>query len=95
MVTFHKKGSAMKTSCKERIALFTQYFLSHDEPITVKQLQRMAEHYCGEKPKRQTVYDDLNAIDIVIGLKREHLPDQVGRTFQWSKLKILMLSTNS
>lgn len=75
----------MKGLGKERIVLFTQFFLTHDEPITVKQLQQMVERYNGEKVKRQTIYDDLNAIDIVIGLKCEHVPDQVGRTLQWSR----------
>lgn len=75
----------MKGFGKERIVLFTQFFLTHDELITVKQLQQMVERYDGEKVKRQTIYDDLNAIDIVIGLKCEHVPDQVGRTLQWSR----------
>ena len=75
----------MKGLGKERIVLFTQFFLTHDEPITVKQLQQMVERYNGEKVKRQTIYDDLNAIDVVIGLKCEHVPDQVGRTLQWSR----------
>lgn len=71
---------------KERICILLEYFLTNDKPITVKQVQQMVEQYCGEKVKRQTIYDDLNAIDIVIGLKREHVPDQRGRTLQWSKL---------
>lgn len=71
---------------KERVILLTEYFLTNGRPITVKQIQRMFEQYSGEKVQRQTIYDDLNAIDIVIGLKCEHVPDQVGRTLQWSKL---------
>lgn len=72
---------------KERVIMLTEYFLMNDKPITVEQIQRMFEQYSGEKVKRQTIYDDLNAIDILIGLKREHVPDQCGRTLQWSKIK--------
>ena len=72
---------------KERVIMLTEYFLTNDKPITVEQIQRMFEQYSGEKVKRQTIYDDLNAIDIVISLKREHVPDQRGRTLQWSKIK--------
>ena len=72
---------------KERVIMLTEYFLTNDKPITVKQLQQMFEQYSGEKVKRQTIYDDLNAIDIVIGLKREHVPDRRGWTLQWSKSK--------
>ena len=71
---------------KERVIMLTKYFLTNDKPITVEQIQQMFEQYSGEKVRRQTIYDDLNAIDIVIGLKREHVPDQRGRTLQWSKL---------
>lgn len=72
---------------KERVIMLTEYFLTNDKPITVEQIQRMFERYSGEKVTRQTIYDDLNAIDIVIGLKRERVPDQRGRTLQWSKIK--------
>ena len=72
---------------KERIALFTNYFLTNDKPVTVKQIQQMFERYSGEKVKRQTIYDDLNAISIVIGLKCEHVPNSIGNTLQWSKSK--------
>jgi hypothetical protein len=72
---------------KERVIMLTEYFLTNDKPVTVKQIQQMFEQYSGEKVRRQTIYDDLNAIDVVIGLKREHSPDQRGRTLQWSKSK--------
>ena len=75
----------MSAHNKERIILLTEYFLTNGKPVTVKQMQRMFEQYSGEKVQRQTIYDDLNAIDIVIGLKRENVPDQTGRTLQWSK----------
>ena len=35
---------------KERIALFTKYFLEDGKPITVKQLCSMAERHSGFRP---------------------------------------------
>lgn len=73
---------------KERIALFTKYFLEDGKPITVKQLCSMAERHSGFRPKRQTVYDDLNALDIAIGLNRENLCEAgPGRRVVWSRPK--------
>ena len=72
---------------KERVIMLTEYFLTNDKPITVEQIQQMFEQYSGEKVKRQTIYDDLNAIDILIGLKRERVPHRRGWTLQWSKIK--------
>lgn len=74
---------------KERIALFTKYFLEDGKPITVKQLCSMAERHSGFRPQRKTVYDDLNAIDIAIGLKRECVgvcENSSHRLYLWSKL---------
>lgn len=64
---------------KERIALFTRYFIEDGRPITVPQLMKKAEDYCGFMPQRQTVYDDLNAIDIVLGLEKEIRAHSSGR----------------
>ncbi len=55
---------------KERVALFTKYFVEDGKPISVKKLMAMFEEYSGEMVKRQTVYNDLNAIDVVIPLSR-------------------------
>ena len=55
---------------KERIALFTRYFIEDNRPITVYQLMEMFEKYSGVKTYRQTVYSDLNAISVVIPLGR-------------------------
>lgn len=60
-----------KCFTKERIALFVKYFMDDGRPVTVKQLQHIAEQYFGEAPHRQAIYSDLNAIDIVMGLTRE------------------------
>ena len=53
---------------KERIALFTHYFLTVNKPISVMGLIDMFERYSGSKVKRQTVYSDLNAINMIVPL---------------------------
>lgn len=80
----------MRDFTKERIALFTRYFIEDGRPITVKQLTKLAEDYCGYPPRRQTIYSDLNCIDIAIGLKREIIGLNTGRggyTALWSRPK--------
>lgn len=77
-----------KDFTKERAALFTRYFIEDGRPITVPQLMKKAEDYCGFMPTRQTVYDDLNVLDIAIGLNRENLCEaEPGRRFVWSRPK--------
>lgn len=77
-----------KDFTKERVTLFTRYFIEDGRPITVSQLMKKAEDYCGFMPKRQTVYDDLNALDIAIGLNRENLCEAGrGRRVVWSRPK--------
>ena len=53
---------------KERIALFTQYFCEVNKPISVKELIRLFENYSGTTVKRCTVYNDLNAMSVVLPL---------------------------
>jgi predicted DNA-binding transcriptional regulator YafY len=53
---------------KERIVLFTQYFLTVNKPISVAGLIDMFERYSGSKVKRQTIYSDLNAINMIAPL---------------------------
>ena len=77
-----------KDFTKERVALFTRYFIEDGRPITVAQLMKKAEDYCGFMPKRQTVYDDLNALDVAIGLNRENLREAgPGHRIVWSRPK--------
>ena len=58
---------------KERVALFTEFFLKGGK-ATVKKLARLFEDYSGTPPKRQTIYDDIYAISIVFPLGRVRDP---------------------
>lgn len=70
---------------KERIALFTRYFIEDGKPITVKGLIKMFEDYSGVPIRRQTVYNDLNAIDVVIPLERTR--NTKTPEYLWSRAK--------
>ena len=54
---------------KERIALFTKYFFEVNKPISVQGLIKLFEDYSGGVVfKRQTIYNDLAAMSIVLPL---------------------------
>ena len=54
---------------KERITLFTKYFLEVNKPISVQGLIKLFEDYSGGVVfKRQTIYNDLAEMSIVLPL---------------------------
>ena len=54
---------------KERITLFTKYFFEVNKPVSVQGLIKLFEDYSGGVVfKRQTIYNDLAAMSIVLPL---------------------------
>jgi hypothetical protein len=70
---------------KERIALFTNYFLTNDKPVTVKELQDMFFNYCGEYSGRDTIYNDLESINMIVPLEGKRTGGN--NTIYWSKAR--------
>lgn len=70
---------------KERIALFTNYFLTNDKPVTVKELQDMYFNYCGERLCKGTIYNDLESINMIVPLEGERTGGN--NTIYWQKAR--------